>query len=473
MNLNNSKRICTMFALISMMVVMFVLASTETKAAPVYEKTNIKSQMMVGQTELYTYVSWTLDGVRGRFEIKEDSVVTSSNEAVLKTSVYESEGATYSTCYVLRVEAIAEGTATLSFNYGETTVDFDVQVAGISSAVIEAFPTDKTIDKGSGFALEHMYKVTCGSFSGSFWLEECEVTSSNPGVVTVSKSGSTLTSIYLKGVGAGTATITITVTKEGLQGLSRSFNVTVVEGPVAPIPYIESQVKKGGYSFSFRIEIGFKVMPGHIEYEIYRSTSKNKGYKKIGSVTLEEDVGLKGYYSIGGTGMAYEEGKLYGYDEYNTSGKALKPNKQYYFKIRARYMDSYNSNEWSDFSKPQGYWTAPAPIKDKKVKFNMKTRKATVPKVKNIAGYIYTVFSAERQGYNIFGQPVYYSQELTRTTKKRIFTVAKLKYGMKPLGVRDVVPYAKHGKYYYAHGYDIVKKVSKYNDWDSGKFVGK
>ena len=44
---------------------------------------------------------------------------------------------------------------------------------------------------------------------------------------------------------------------------------------------------------------------------------------------------------------------------------------------------------------------------------------------------------------------------------------------MKPLGVRDVVPYAKHGKYYYAHGYDIVKKVSKYNDWDSGKFVGK
>lgn len=37
---------------------------------------------------------------------------------------------------------------------------------------------------------------------------------------------------------------------------------------------------------------------------------------------------------------------------------------------------------------------------------------------------------------------------------------------------RNVISYKKHGKYYYAHGYKPVKKLSRYKATDGHKFAG-
>lgn len=218
------------------------LGNDEVTAAPAYERTNVESQMMIGQKEIYSSFSWKLDGKSYRYEVEADSVVTSSDETIVKTEVIYSQGSSLSTSfYCVNVYALAEGTATIGFTYKEERIEFDIQVMSNQSAVIENFPTASTINKGSFMKLETHYNVTCGSFAGSFWMEDCTVVSDNPAVVSVATEGIDFKTIKLMVNAAGTA---------------------------------------------------------NIEYEIYRSKSKNKGYVRVGSVSLEK-IPFYNYYAHG------------------------------------------------------------------------------------------------------------------------------------------------------------------------------
>ena len=278
------------------------------------------------------------------------------------------------------------------------------------------------------------------------------MTSSNTDVVTVNISGTVIKKIYLAAVGGGTATITMKVKAEGLEGLTRSFKITVQEGPKAQRPTLVSQTTLKEYVYHNSIVVGMKASStSNLEYELYRSKSPNKGFKKV---TVNKPLKL---------GSA----KYYTFEDYT----GLKANTKYYYKVRARYTDSYNSNEWSEFSKVQAYWTAPKPISDKKVKYNKTTRQATIPSVKNVAGYVYTAHGVKKLGYNIFGQGVYVGVEKTLTTSKRIFTVKKVRSDMYASYIADVKPYAKHGKYYYVSGYRLTKKLSSFKATKTKKWA--
>ena len=92
--------------------------------------------------------------------------------------------------------------------------------------------------------------------------------------------------------------------------------------------------------------------------------------------------------------------------------------------------------------------------------------------MKQIDGYVYEAGGTTRLGYNVFLQPVIYSVDRVSTTKKRIFTPVKLQSDMKASVVENVSPYVKRGKYYYAHGYKLVNKLSKFKSKETNKFVG-
>ncbi len=452
-------QVVVMFFAAAAVLAMVSFLKMDVMAAPAYEEINVESQMMQGAEESYTSIRWTADGKRNSESVNEYTKAESSNPSVLKVYAEEvtgkySYGASYS-FWRLRLEAVRPGTAEVTVQFKKNTVSFAVEVIGRSQAVIEKFPGNMTINKGSSFWFERDYKILCGSYYDYIWLRECEVTSSNPNVVRVvaGKPSETLRQIYIQGMDSGTATITFTVTKEGLlNGLSGSFQVTVKEGPKASAPVIASQTSFQPMVFSDRMFVGIKLLGGNMEYEVYRSTSQNKGYKKIGSFIKENG----------------EAGRLYEYDDLS---KNLKANKKYYYKVRARHRDFYYSEEWSEFSAVKEYWTAPKMIEDKKVKYNKKTKTVTIPKVKNISGYIYTPHGVRKLGYNIFGQPVYWGCERTATSTKRIFKVKA--FARTPVVyVADVRPYAKHNKYYYAEGYKLTKKLSSFKKAEDGhKFV--
>ena len=225
---------------------------------------------------------------------------------------------------------------------------------------------------------------------------------------------------------AGTCKISIT----GEYNLSEELTVTVKDRVKTPCIVEQRNVKVGSqnvavYSDSIRLDIKDLEMG---DYEFYRSTSPNSGYKKI-------------------------EGP---YDD------NLKPNTKYYYKARVKLR---GQNVFGPFSKPVAYWTAPKGSYDyldstNKIKYNESSHKISWPKINGATGYYVIPFYSWFRGYNIFGQRVYASTiELKRTTNTSI--AAWKCSGHWPTTVRAVVPYAIHNGYIYMDGYRLTNSFER------------
>lgn len=178
-------------------------------------------------------------------------------------------------------------------------------------------------------------------------------------------------------------------------------------------------------------------------------------------MTIKEISYQPGYFKVPGYPTGYEPGSKV----YFSDSKKLKQNTKYYYKIRVKYIEEEFDNSWSEWSKTVAYWTTPKPIKDSKVKYKKSTRKVTIPKQpKKVTGYLYCVGASRHVGYNIFGQEIRYRSGARRITTKRIFKVKNID-GMRISVIYDVVPYVKHGKYYYVNGYKPLKSIQKLKEY--------
>ena len=460
------------------MLISFVGISDYAEAAGsayVDEYLFIEKAILEGE-EVDTYD--TVETSRGDVYLNpEDCVVTVSDPEVLTISWQE---ISYDPGhYRLIATGLKEGTATVNIHclkkdvYSEDTIE----VISKSKVVLKSGPfyastniSDGTLSKAGTFTL---YEYTC--YLDGEWLETVsatymDITSSNPKAVKVYKPEGAKP--YLKGVGPGKAVITLTVNhanNKGLNGVSATFNVTVEGGGRATAPVLCDQAASGAYLLHNRLEVNYKLKNQNAIYEIWRSKSPNKNFKRVGRIVVKEDSVMDGYFKVPYLSGSWEGGEKVSFDDYSKKHR-LQANTKYYYKMRVKYTDPYFDNSWSKWSKVRTYWTPPKPLADSKIKFNSGSRYVKIPKVKGAKGYIYTYSAVELRGYNVFGQPVYYTAEKTRTTSKRSFKVGTVE-GMRPDDVDDVVPYAKHGNYYYAHGYKPVKKLTRYHDWDAHSFV--
>lgn len=438
------------------------------------------SVVVVGES-LHKEVSYSI-GVENiddpndlRYFNLEDCNMTSSNPEVLTVEYVISNWQKG----VVKYESISPGTAVVTFRNEKEDFTYEWLVTVVGTDLLELEGTEGNIfqsfemteNKESTLFHCHPDDSVISLYYGDTRLTDvslCQinVTSSNSDIVQVeyTQGGLYLADWYdLKALKPGTATITVTInenaTNSHLVGLSRSFEVTVTEapkGPKASKPYIYSQIDAETEIYSNKIGVCFELIDDYyVEYQIYRSTSPNKNFKKIKTKRVKDYI-----YSDNHEGHG---------DDYVFWDKKVNPNKKYYYKVRARYYNKENSNKWSAFTKAKAYWTAPKPVKN--FKYNEKTRKLSIPKRKNVTGYVYYCSYIEKLGYNIFGGSVYYSEDATRITKKRNITVKKLPSGNAPEEIYGVDPYVKHGKYYYIDGREPMKNINSIKYYSDKKWA--
>lgn len=260
-----------------------------------------------------------------------------------------------------------------------------------------------------------------------------ECISSNPGAVEVS---GTSDDIDISAVHEGASLITV----KARNGNSISFTVQVKPALAkTSLPKVQER------AFDNKIiieeintyEYLGASLGGVSQIQIWRATKQNGKYKLIKTL---------GSNKIG-YDPAYED-------------KKLKPNTAYYYKVRARCA---GEKTWGSFSKPVKYWTAP---KHKVAGKRTSGRMVTWKKTKGAKGYIVTDSYVKKLGYNVFWQKVMWGSDVTKTT-------TKTKWKLRKAGgwVDSIIPYAKHGKYYYAHGKAVVKNLSKYKEKDEHRYV--
>jgi len=449
------------------------------EASADYIFNSFESQMQVGTKQFENAtIYWIEDDKQCRADVTEYTKITSSDDTIVKAWIERKNS--YSKFVYL--EAVNPGTATITIYFENETYQFDVTALGFEQGKISYCKEDITMKKGSVHDWGFNLSISWGNVSRALRKKDLVITSSNEKVVSVKYkylSGDYLSDIELKAVGKGTATITIKVNTDeeknkDLNGFTDSFKITVTEEPKCKTPKLLTQLASKNDVSADSIYCGFQIMQGDIEYELWVSPYKNKKFKKAAwaKTTFYETDHLieyshEDYYSEAETGdiksmLITKYGK-----------KKIKQNTKYYVKIRARYIDESHSNDWSKFSKVKEYWTAPAWIKQSKVKFNEYNGYVTFPKVKGTKGYVYITDSVEKEGYNIFGQPVYFRVTESRVTTQSGFAVENLKYNMKPENVFSVRPYAKHGKYYYIDGSKPIKSLAKFKYWDSDKYAGR
>ena len=227
-----------------------------------------------------------------------------------------------------------------------------------------------------------------------------------------------------------------TVTLKGKYNLEAKLTINVKDKVKTPYIVEQGKVKSGGfhsmaYCNSVTLDIkGYES--GEVqEIEIYRSTSKNSGYKKV----------VTSYYD-----------------------KGLKPNTCYFYKARIKLQ---KQNVFGPFSKPVAYWTAPKGHYDwfenrEKMKYNKSSHTISWPKISGATGYIVAPYYSWFRGYNIFGQELYANTIEVKTTKNtsmNAWKAAATNYW--PLSIKAVVPYAVHNGYVYAEGYRITNSIGE------------
>lgn len=227
-----------------------------------------------------------------------------------------------------------------------------------------------------------------------------------------------------------------TVKLIGKYNLAAELTLNVKDKVKTPYIVEQGKVTSGGYHSiaycdSVRLDYGGFSDDDLQEIEVYRSTSKYSGYKKV-------DVG---YYDDG-----------------------LKPNTRYFYKARIKLR---KQNVFGPFSKPVAYWTAPKGHYDwfekpEKIKYNESTHMISWAKINGASGYIVAPYYSWFRGYNIFGQEVYTTTielKTTKNTSMKAWKCASTSHW--PSSIKAVVPYAVHNGYVYAEGYRITSNVSK------------
>ena len=423
--------------------------------------------------DLMMYSNTTEEHVQDEITVKKENItavvndesfdmVSSNNEIVEVECVPENDG-TDSVHYNLHAKMPGTATITITGKAGSViegcTKSFSVTVFD-SNLLSWVRPLEKyTIKKTENIDIDFICLFgrdgsVIADKKFSVGAESFDMVSSNPKVVKVDQEAESRYSLV--GLKAGTATITVTVNAdsgEDLAGMTKTFKVTVTEAK-AKTPVLYKQINANTEVYYDGIDVCFGIIKDeYVEYQIYRSTSPNKNFKKIKTVRVK-DYGS--FYDW------YQDDYYYLFKD-----KKVKSNKKYYYKVRARYYNKENSNKWSAFTKAKAYWTAPKPVKN--FKYNKKTRKLTIPKVKNVAGYVYDVHSSRRLGYNIFGGAVLWIEDATRITKKRNITVKILDTKSAYQTVEYVTPYAKHGKYYYMNDKKPMKNINKVKTHTSDK----
>ena len=171
---------------------------------------------------------------------------------------------------------------------------------------------------------------------------------------------------------------------------------------------------------------------GRAKWQLYRSTSKNGKYILVGS--------------------GWEDEYLYPGYECDAIDKNLKPNKKYWYKVRA----SRDGKNWGVMSTPKAFWTAvknPAKVK-------LSGDKITWSKVKGAKGYAAGIKWSWLRGYNIFGKPLFgHATKWKNAGKKRKISA---NYGRDYADWRTsftAVAYTKHDGYYYIDGCSKSKNL--------------
>ncbi|MBR3786594.1 MAG: Ig-like domain-containing protein [Firmicutes bacterium] len=436
------------------------------KLSPYDSVLGVGDQVIEGALDLYRLS----DNYRNVVSISKSTpyTVESFQPEVLTAEITRPYPDTSPNYYALVLNAISPGAATIRVanQSGTIVADAQVTVLGPEGMVIEGFPEGtKTVEKSRVITLEKEYTATFGEYySNKFKTdEEIVLTSSNPKVAAIETGDNSFSAAQrIRGVSKGTATITATFVKEGaLQGIVKTFDVAVTERPKATAPKLIGQLA-GGWEVGHNgntLEFVLKAEAGI--YEIWRSTSPTKNFKRVGKVTVEEVSYMTDTLHVHGYPAGHQAGDWVMYND----SKNVKQNTKYYYKVRVKYTGAEFDHSWSKFSKVQAYWTAPKPVPDKKVKHNKSTKKVTIPKQpKKVNGYIYSVGASKHLGYNIFGQEVRYRSGARRLTTKRSFKVSNID-GMRVTVVYDVIPYVKHGKYYYVSGYKPMKNIKKLKEY--------
>lgn len=454
-----------------------------TPTEPTHRLSAFTKEMVVGEVETESSVkfySLTGSSYEPYASIEADNLIVESLNPEIVSVEVKAPYPNSPDFYCIVLTGISTGTAKVrvilpKYNNPKLTAiaEEEITVIDPNQAVIAEFPGDRNLNKGDTVYFDKSYNATIGEKFSDFITtdEHFAITSSDTNVVKVLKGDSNLfADQYLKAVGPGSATITMTViNKEGpINGIARSFNINVTQGAKATAPTLMTQVNAKYSVYYNRINIAYKVKDQNATYEVWRSTSPKKNFKKVGTIKVKKSS-INGYMDVPSWGSMEPGSRTY-FDDFSKK-HPVKANTKYYYKMRVKYTDEYFDNSWSNWSKVQAYWTSPKPIADKQVKFNKSTKKVTLPKQnKKMTGYIYTVSGVKFLGYNIFGGRVYYSANSTRHTTKRIFKVTNVE-GMRPSNVDTVIPYMKHGKYYYAHGYDLVKNLNKYKKTEGHKWA--
>lgn len=258
-------------------------------------------------------------------------------------------------------------------------------------------------------------------------------TSSNSGIVDVSCSSDSL-DVYALHEGFSTITV------KAVCGNSVSFGIQVKPALAkTSLPKVQERAFDNKILIeeieSYIYTDGFTGDVSQIQ--VWRSTKKNGKYKLIKTLGPKQ----LGCYP------AFED-------------KRLKANTAYYYKVRARCS---GEKTWGAFSKPVKYWTAP---KRKVAGKKVNGQKVTWRRAKGVKGYIVTDTYVKKLGYNVFGQKVMWGSSVTRTTSKTKWKLRKASGW-----VDSITPYAKHGKYYYAHGKPVVKKTAKFKERHERRYV--
>ena len=444
-----------------LLILMVLLSFAEPFSLKVNAKTEVTilgapTKMLAGQSEEYEYNNDTglcyVDSKGNKHHFTSDAEVESSDPSIVEITQLYSQ---------IDIDAESVGTATITISENGYYGSFTIKVVKYGLFIDHTFPKTMKIDKGSFTNLEQEYMVWANTKKNGFqtaavFIEDNKLSASNKRISVAEES--------VAGKKAGKATLTLTVTDRSLKsecpdiyGKKFKCKVTVEEGPRADKTSIVSQAKrsyKGVYYQYARVDI--KVATGlPVEYELWCSTKEKGKYKKVDSAKINDPTE---------TVVSYKEGDIYSFDvDY------LKPNKKYYFKVRGRYQDEYHSRKWSDFSKPVAYWTAAKPLADSKITFDKSTHKASWKAVKGAKGYTYTIKAVEFLGYNVFGQKVYYIAEQTKVCKKNTVSVPAELLGTTVIGVEDVRPITKHGKYYFVDGSEMSKKMSSFETDSKGE----
>ena len=468
--------LAVMLALIFACTAGFAYANTEAEvpSTPTHTLTSFKAEALVGCETSARYIGFT-DIATGRLNsISVDEktfVVESLNPEILSAHVGDNA---YGSSNYLVMNGVSPGVATLRISVPTKNIMAETQVTvlGPEDLILENFNTGtREVKKGSEIYVSGTYDATWGQYFTARIDREKHMTftSSNPDVVAVKVTG---TGMYeqqntkLMAVGKGTATITVTINGVGgLNNVVKTFDVNVTVNPKATAPKILDQIATGDTISYGGCGVGFRIKGQPAVYEFWRSTSPKKNFKKVGQITIVEDSITKGVLRKKGDNlMSYEAGEKLIFED----GKKMKQNTKYYYKMRVKYTGVEYDNSWSRWSRVTGaYWTGVKPFKfdDSRIKLNKKTRKVTIPKpATKVQGYIYSVGASKHLGYNIFGQEVRYRSGARRITTKRIFTVKNID-GMRVSVVYDVVPYTKHGKYYYVDGYKPMKSVNRFKEY--------